>query len=324
MPVGASLAAASVAGAVISGNASQSAAKTQANAANAASQQQLDMFNTIRNDLSPYRSIGTDAVSPYEKLLGIGAGSSNGGTAATTANPGVDWNDYLTRYPDVAAAWQNLSPAEKQQFPTPQSYAAFHYQTFGQLPDEKRTVNQLPTTGPNAPQLDYNGQPISDVEAQLQSLPGYQFQKDQGIQAVNRTLGARGQTGAQAKGIARFVTGLADSTYGEQVGRIANAVGVGQSAANQTGAYGQAAANSSGQALIGGANASAAGTVGAANAVTGGINSASNAYLTNKLLGGGGLYGGSGVNGGTGYGYAYNPLGGSSGEMYSGATNVPY
>lgn len=152
--------------------------------------------------------------------------------------------------------------------------------------------------GPAAPALDSSG-----IESYLENLPGYKFVRDQGIKSTTNALSTKGLggiSGPMAKGISRFVTGLADTTYGEQLNRIANAVGVGQSAANQTGAFGQSAASGAGSNLVGGANAtaagitgaanaSAAGTIGAANAVAGGLNGIANGYLTSRVLG---MYGG--------------------------------
>lgn len=235
------------------------------------------MFNTIRGDLSGYRDIGAAATPGYAKLLGIDSGGAytstglSGGAAAPTQEP--DWDEYLSRYTDVQKAWENLSPENKAYYPTPQSFAKYHYEAVGRNPDENRTVVMKPTVDP--------------IQAQLEKLPGYQFQRDQGVASVGRALGTKGLTGAQAKGIARFVTGLADSTYGAQVDRLKGAVEIGQNAANQTGAFGQSAATNSSNALIGGANASAAGQVGSANAIGSALGSIPSALLTNKLLSGG-------------------------------------
>lgn len=146
------------------------------------------------------------------------------------------------------------------------------------------------------------------IETELQSLPGYQFAVNQGTKAVNNSIGSKGLTGAQAKGISRFVTGLADQTYGNQVDRYTTAANIGSGAATAGGGLGvQSGANVGGtlsgigqsisDALIGAANASAGGTVGAANAVSGAASGLGNAYLASKILGG---------NGATGL-YASNP-----------------
>lgn len=342
---------------------------------------QLGMFNTIRNDLSPYRSVGTAALSPYLQLLGIGGGAYsgypasapqmssapagtspptreqriaadvaggyyapgsyvdgygvigpnsvaqaqavlNGGSPTMVNNliggaPGEDWGGYLQAYPDVVAEYQRQltlpngpkSLAEKG-ITDANSYAAWHYNTLGK--NEGRQVSMLPPAtatagmgGTMAPpmtpdQIMANQQASSRaIQAALEATPGYQFTRDQGMKAVTSNIFAKGlggASGAYGKGLARFVTGLADQTYGENVQRMANAVGVGQSAANQTGAYGQGAAQGAAGSLIGGANAQAggiagaanagaAGTIGAANALGGGINNAAGGLLAGRVLG---------------------------------------
>jgi hypothetical protein len=142
-----------------------------------------------------------------------------------------------------------------------------------------------------------------DIYAYLQSLPGYAWMRDQGIKSVTNAMSAKGLAGVSgplAKGIARYVTGLADQTYGEQLSRLGGAVATGQNAAVQTGNAGTSAAGGASGALVGGAgaygssitgaaNAIAAGQIGSANALSGAVNGVSNAYLTSKVLG---MYGG--------------------------------
>ena len=61
MGIGAAIAAGSIAaglgGALISSSAAGGAARTQANAANAASQRALEQFNTTNSNLAPYREV---------------------------------------------------------------------------------------------------------------------------------------------------------------------------------------------------------------------------------------------------------------------------
>lgn len=350
------------------------AARIQAAAANRAADMQMGMFNTIRDDLSPYRSVGAAALNPYLQLLGIGGvygapaqpssspvgrvsptrdqriaadvaggyyqpGSYvdgygvigpnsvaqaqavlSGGSPTMVNNliggaPQQDWAGYLQAYPDVGAEYQRqlMLPKGPQSLAEKgitdlNSYAAWHYNTLGK--NEGRQVSMLPsatagTGGTVAPtltpdQIMANQQASSAaMQAALEATPGYQFTRDQGTKAVTSNLFAKGlggASGAYGKGLARFVTGLADQTYGENVQRMADAVGVGQSAANQTGAYGQGAAQGAAGSLIGGANAQAggiagaanagaAGTIGAANALGGGINNAAGGLLAGRVLG---------------------------------------
>jgi hypothetical protein len=290
-------------------SAAKSAAKTQAGAAQQASDQQLKMFETIRGDLSPYRSFGATALPGLSKLLGLDAGSK------PMAVGGFNEQKYLDMNPDVKAAAgteaANVGDVNGDGAVNALDYASWHSQRYGGA--EGR---QMPTYT----QADVDANPEAAKTAQqaaLEATPGYKFARDQGVQQAGRVLGTKGLTGAQIKGVSRFVTGLADQTYADTVKRYMDVAGMGQSAANQTGAYGQSAATNSGNALIGGANASAAGTVGAANALGGAVGGITNGYLTSKLLGGGGG-GSAGL-----YGTALA----NSGNMFTGSYgggDVPY
>lgn len=58
--------------------------------------------------------------------------------------------------------------------------------------------------------------PIMMDQETLENTPGYQFLKKQGLDAVNNQSVLHGLSGAQLKGSADFVKGLADSTYKTQ------------------------------------------------------------------------------------------------------------
>jgi hypothetical protein len=152
--------------------------------------------------------------------------------------------------------------------------------------------------------------------------PGYQFRMDEGMKALERSAAARGGlfSGRAMKDTLRFGQGLGSQEYGaafdrfnvqntNTFNRLASIAGVGQTAANQTGAaaanYGNAAAGN----IIGAGNAAAAGRVGGANAISGGIGQGISAYQNNQMMnklfpsaggGGGGWqpYGGPSAAGG--------------------------
>lgn len=271
MPTGAAIGAGSVIGGGISALGAKSAAKIQAKSAQQAADVQMKMFGQTREDLAPYRDYGASALSPLAKLLGFGGSQT-----------GYDTSGYLASNPDVMQAYQGLAATEEGRaslaangINSAEDYAAKHYETYGK--PEGRAITAM--TG---------GDEISKF---LETLPGYKFARDQGIQSIQSSVGSRGQTGAQAKGIARFVTGLADSTYGDQVNRLMAAAGLGQNAAATTGQLSGQTANTVGQSLIGAGTASAAGTVGATNAISGAIGNVTNYLAANKFLG---MYGGGG------------------------------
>lgn len=69
MPFAVAGAAAAIGSAVISSDASQSAADTQAGAANNATQAQLQMFNTVQQNVQPYMSSGNNALASLTSFL---------------------------------------------------------------------------------------------------------------------------------------------------------------------------------------------------------------------------------------------------------------
>jgi len=168
------------------------------------------------------------------------------------------------------------------------------------------------SVNPNSPlQQQFSFNP---TQQQLEQTPGYQFTQQQGQEALQNQMTSRGlgYSGAQVKGAANYVTGLADNTYQQQyqnaltnyttnyntasqnASRLGALVQTGQNSAVQQGTQGLAAAQNEGNLLTSGAAASAAGTVGTANAVTGAVNSGTSNYLLSQLLGGNtSLYGGA-------------------------------
>lgn len=80
-----------VASSVIGANAAESAAQTQADAANTASANTMKMYQQTRTDLQPYRDVGAAATPNYLALLGAGPNGSAGELAALQATPGYQF-----------------------------------------------------------------------------------------------------------------------------------------------------------------------------------------------------------------------------------------
>lgn len=127
--------------------------------------------------------------------------------------------------------------------------------------------------------------PINLTQDWLESTPGYQFTKTQGLKATQSAAAARGLgvSGAALKGAATFATGLADQTYKTQFdventnrtntfNRLKALVDTGGNAAAMTGNAGATAATGAAGAQIGGGNAQAA----SYNAAGGAISSFAN------------------------------------------------
>jgi hypothetical protein len=152
----------------------------------------------------------------------------------------------------------------------------------------------------------FQGQFQAPTEAQAQATPGFQFQMDQGLGAMQNSAAARGALlgGGTMKSLAGYAQGLASTDYANtfnqgltqyqtaynqfqqnqsnQYNRLANIAGLGQVSAGQLTGQAAQTGNSMGNLLMGtgqnvgnslmaGGNAAASGYVNSANAVQGGI-----------------------------------------------------
>lgn len=216
-----------------------------------------DQANQARTDFEPFRAFGADAVNGANGLRALlGLGPQSAPPAAVSSRVGFDANAYLQANPDIGAHWNTLTPAQKQQYPTPQAYAAYHYDTHGRT-EGRPTGAMAPAAGSNpAPVATSTGNGILDA---LRATPGYEFRMNEGTRALEGSMAARGlgNSGAAQKAQLRYSQGLADQTYGQAVDRLFQAANVGTGAQAQVTAAGRDAA-------VGGGNAAL--NIGAANA----------------------------------------------------------
>ncbi|NIE67477.1 DNA transfer protein p32 [Burkholderia sp. Ax-1719] len=216
MCVAAAIAGGSVAAAGIGAVASNSAADTQASAANNATGAQMAMFNTTQQNLQPYMS--------------------EGNTALNTLN--------------------------------------------GQLP----TLNA----------------PINNTNWQQYMSPAYNFQLQQGDQAIQNSAAATdgALSGAAMKGLINYNQNMAGTAFQNAFNdyqtqnsniysRLSNLANLGESAAAGVGQAATATGANVANTITAAGNAQAAGTVGTANAVTGAVNNGLGYYMLNNLAGSG-------------------------------------
>ena len=125
--------------------------------------------------------------------------------------------------------------------------------------------------------------------AGFQSTPGYQFQLDEGMRALEGSAAAGGnvRSGATMKAAMGFGQGLANQDYGNYMNRLQGQVGMGQASAAQTAAAGANATAGISNALGAQGNAKSAGIIGANNAWQGGINNMLSGYQMSQMQGGG-------------------------------------
>lgn len=268
--------AAVVGSAVVGAAASSSAAGKQADAAGDAADQQSQAAAQIRADLQPYTSLGQSAINPLWAAMGYKGQPDQ--SAVDAAQKAYDeWEAARNQYGDRGGAGGQ------------------------QRSDELKAALDQAKTG--AMTVDPNStlqQKFSFDSNNLANTPGYQFALQQGLKGTNNSLAAQGLglSGAQAKGLSNFATGLADQTYGNQYNRalstyntnyqvaannvsnLQNLVNTGQNSAAQTGQAGLAAANNAGNYLTQQGNAQAAGIAGIGQAANSGVN---NYMLYNAL-----------------------------------------
>ncbi|MEW9570535.1 hypothetical protein ABQJ54_02085 [Rhodanobacter sp. Si-c] len=211
-------------GGVISSNGAQDPAQTQANAANNATQAELEMYNQNVQRLSPWTGAGQISLGNLMSLLG-----SNG-------------------------------------------------------------ANGLLTT------------PFS--AAQYQESPGYQFQMQQGTQAIMNNAGALGglNSGNTLKALQTYGQGLANQDYYQAANQYSNwqnqvynmlsgASNTGANAAGQTAGLGASTANQIGSNMMSAGNSISAGQVASANAMGNSLSSLGNLAMYGQMNG---MFGGSG------------------------------
>lgn len=115
--------------------------------------------------------------------------------------------------------------------------------------------------------------------------PDYQFNLQQGQQAIDRSAAARGGllSGAAVREGERYASGLASQEYGGYVNRLAQVAGVGQAATNATDAFGQDKANAISNNYINAGNARASAYLDQSQSISNGINGLASNYLYASL-----------------------------------------
>lgn len=121
---------------------------------------------------------------------------------------------------------------------------------------------------------------IPDYNSILSGLPGYQFQRDQGNQAVQRNLAAAGllQSGAAGKALQQYGQGVASNYATQYVNGLQSLAGLGQTSVQSTGNIGANTANQIGANQIYSGNAQASGYAATGNAINSGLSGIAGAY----------------------------------------------
>lgn len=302
----------SVLGAGVSALGASSAADAQKSAANQASQTELAMYNQTQALENPYVQSGYGAMNTLNYLLGLPTQATGAGAAGVGSGTGSlttdQANALLQSRPDVMEAYQKARAAADPNSATawakvssPQAYANYWYNNMGgsgsyQIPGASTaggspsSTSALSAAGLGAGSL---LKPFSLSD--LPNDPGYQFQLQQGLSAIQNQSSVGGLGGNTLKALNDYAQGQASTEYqtaynnytnrqNQLYSMLSGISGSGQNAAAGLASAGSSVANSVAQNQIGAGNASAAGTVGATNAVSSGLNSGVSNYMLYNLM----------------------------------------
>lgn len=219
--------AAAVGSAVLGNKGAKDAAKSQGAATDRATGIQWDMYQQARDDFTPQRQVGYNALASLAGELGLPSYASQ---------PAETYEDIRLRLTpqfrgnfggnginDVA-----LDQAAAEEFQRQKE------QGYGSMPA---------VTSPRAP---------ADLTAEVMADPGYQFGQQQGQQALDRKIAAMGGrvSGNALKAATRFGTDYASTGYNaayqrrqDRLNRLQQLAGLGQVATGASAAAGGQAAN---------------------------------------------------------------------------------
>ncbi len=336
---------ASIYGSSQAADAAQNASQAQVQAAHEATQAQLGIYNTTRNDLAPYNLTGqyaSNALSSFMGLPGtpITAGLPSGaGGGANGAN--VDSPTTLNNIKQGLQSWNTAMPGNAQPIIDMINNGANLQQVQSALQSLSATTTNPRNTAFLNPLIQQASNPVNlplsgfgqqppggagapgtppgtnafNPTAQLENWPGYQFMRDQGQLGVARQNAAGGRylSGAQLKGAEEFGSNYALSgAVQPYLSNLQYLSSLGENAGAVTGNAGTQTGQGVASSIMSGGTAAGSGFVGAANAFNSGVsgvNGSIQGAIQNQLLSGlltrGGGGGGLPITSGTGYGSAY-------------------
>lgn len=319
MPAGWAAAAAAVGGALISADASKSAANKQASAANQAGNTQLQMFNTVNAQNAPYRDAGYNALSQIMYGSGMGPNPADVHVGGDFSGSLVDTSGGMPRpvatlyasNPAYRKAWDDAQMAHDQWAMGKGGAAGYTSNSDASAIDKAVRAN-LPATGDTAtlPGSSTGGMQTgsndigglfthqfnaNDLNANM--APNYAFVLDQGQRAARNAgnLQTGLVSGNTMKGLEDYTQGLAGNQYQQAFNnfttnqnnifnRLSTIAGYGPGANQTTANAGTNLAGNIGSAQLAGGAAQAAGTVGSANALSGGLNNAASWYTLGNIM----------------------------------------
>ena len=252
MPVGLVLGAASAVGGIAQASAASKAARAQKDAANRQIDVQKEMYDQTVNRLAPWVSSGLTANQAAGSMMGLNAAPTIGGVAPTintVTTPGTQ----ATRADD-----RNGHTGYSTATPGSTSY----------------TVNGQNFDTMEAAQAYANANKTGGTAWTFQNSPAYQFNMQQGLDAVQASQASKGglYSGAAMEALQKTGAGIASNEFWNQYNALAGQSSAGQNAAGLQANAGQNYATGASNALANYGNAAASGAIGVGNAFANGIN----------------------------------------------------
>lgn len=189
-------------------------------------------------------------------------------------------------------ASQNASATQLQMYNQTRADQTPWRQAGGQAIGALSNYYGLPTQNADGTTTPGNPNAGADDMKLIQSLPGYQFNLQQGEQSTQRNLAAQGLlgSGAAGKALTQYGQGYAQNASNSYLNGLQSIAGIGQTSVQSTGQAGMNAANQIGSNQIYAGNAQASGYANQSNAINSGLSGLSglgSAYYNQQQYGGG-------------------------------------
>lgn len=226
-PVSGIIAATSIGSAALGSSSASKASKAQIQGAELGVAETRAAREEMRRLLQPYVSAGGPALQAQLDLLGLGGG-------VTGASSG-GWTGYLEQNPDVAAEADRL--VASGQFGSPEEYAQYHYQTFGQ-----REGRQIPSASQGTMGDGRSAQ--ARAIADLENSPIFQALVRQGEDSILQNASATGGVrGGNVQGaLTQFRPAMLNQQIQQRFAQLGGITQMGQNSAAGAGTAGMGAA----------------------------------------------------------------------------------
>jgi hypothetical protein len=270
-------------------DAAKSAADAGLTASREATALQKAMYDQTRQDQSPWRNAGSNALAQLSWGMGLPQQQANG--LAQQVQPATGTAGSWQTTPGSPGSWFGGEGGSMQGgTPSQQTWVPG---TAGTQVEQALS----PTQGQFQGQGQQGSLNRNFGAADFQADPGYAFRLSEGLKGLERSAAARGGllSGAALKGITRYNQDMGSQEYqnaynrfnsdqSTQYNRLAAMAGLGQTANGVNAAAGQNYANQAGSNMMGAGNAMAAGQVGSANAINNGISQGLSSYQNNQMM----------------------------------------